>query len=84
MQGETRSKLGKLPGGGKAALRVSIPVKLGGNTGQRDQWEEFERDYAVTLDGDNVVLHDTGLRGRIIRFDRRGLEAALAILEDYR
>jgi hypothetical protein len=78
-----RATLGPLPGGGKAVLRVSIPVKLGGYTGQRDLWEEIERDYNVSLDGDSVVLHDTGTAGRKITFDRVGLEAALAVLRDY-
>lgn len=80
---EVMKPLGSLPGGGKAVLRVSIPVKVGGYTGQRDQWTEHEQDYNVSLDGDKVVLHNTGHDGRKITFDRAGLDAALNVLENY-
>jgi hypothetical protein len=37
-------------------VTVAIPVKVGGYTGQRDAWEESERDHAVTVEGDTVTL----------------------------
>lgn len=67
-----------------AVLTVSIDVTLGGYTGQRDSWEQFTEPYKVSVDGDKVILaaYNT-IPGRKITFDRRGLESALKILEDY-
>jgi hypothetical protein len=80
---EERATLGPLPGGGSAVLRVSIPVKVGGFTGQRDQWEETERDFNVVIRADGkLIFKDVG-DGTQITIDRAGLAAAVAVLEDY-
>lgn len=62
-------------------ITVSIPVKIGGYTGQYDKWEEHEGEYAVSVVGDSVELSDrSGIPGREISFSRRALEKALQIV----
>jgi hypothetical protein len=81
---DERARLGPLPGGGKAVLKVSIPVRMAGNTGQSGEWVQGgDTNYDVTFDGDFVVLRSDGADNRVIKFNRKGLEAALRILEDY-
>lgn len=62
-------------------IKVSIPVKVGGYTGQRDAWEEFERDFVVRGDFSEVVLEDEhGSVKRKITFSLNDLQAALRAL----
>lgn len=69
------------PSKAKTKITVSIPVKVGGYTGQRDQWEETERDYVVTLGDDGTVSLQAqdGVR-RKITFDPEALQEALGLL----
>lgn len=65
-------------------IDVSIPVRVGGYTGQRDQWEEFERHYSVCIpDGELVVLEDRspGL-GRKITFSLQELQTAIDFIKE--
>jgi hypothetical protein len=41
-------------------IKVSIPVTVGGYTGQRDAWEGLERDFVVSydIDTDTLCLQD--------------------------
>lgn len=64
----------------KAVVSVSIPVTIGGYTGQRDQWESLSRKMEVTLDGSNIVLREVGGVGRLVIIPRHGLESAIAVL----
>lgn len=41
-------------------IEVSIPVNVGGNTGQRDQFESMTHQYAVSVAGPTVTLERTG------------------------
>lgn len=66
----------------KAKITVSIPVKVGGYTGQRDQWEETAREFNVRLEDDgHVSLSDpSGNLKRKIILDPEALQEALRIL----
>jgi hypothetical protein len=66
-----------------AAVKVSIPVRLGGYTGQRDAWEELQHDWTVRIVGDNIVLLEAATPQHKIEIPRAGLESALKILEEY-
>lgn len=69
------------PSKAKTKITVSIPVKVGGYTGQRDNWEEIERDFVVTFnDDDTVSLQDSSGVRRKITFDPEALQEALGIL----
>jgi hypothetical protein len=62
-------------------VQVSIPVKLGGYTGQRDQWEEQESQWRVSGDRAEVVLEEQrGQLGRRLTFSINDLEAALRFM----
>jgi hypothetical protein len=64
----------------KAKIKVSIPVRLGGYTGQRDAWEEYERDFVVSFSGDEIVLESAGPRAQRITFSHDALREALRAL----
>lgn len=68
-------------------LRVSIPVLVGGYTGQRDAWEALTSDMSVAFDPgnpDKVILKQlSGHPQRMLSFSRSGLEAALRVVEEY-
>jgi hypothetical protein len=69
---------------GGAAVKVSIPVRVGGYTGQRDAWEEIQRDYTVSIVDESIVLIDyTSSVQRKIELPREGLESALKIVTEY-
>jgi hypothetical protein len=62
-------------------IKISIPVTVGGYTGQRDQWEEGERDYYVRLIDGKVVLEEAnGAFHRKITFSNNELLGALGAL----
>jgi hypothetical protein len=65
-------------------IKVSIPVSVGGYTGQRDAWEELERDYQVSTDGDKIVLTGSDSTKRTIKFDPRDLDAALRAINAHK
>lgn len=67
----------------KVMLPVSIPVSVGGYTGQREEWEEYERLFSVTVHDDKVVLSGRDNDGRQITFGRDDLNAALEVLARY-
>jgi hypothetical protein len=59
-------------------IKVSIPVEIGGNTGQRDQWESHVYDMTVDIEDDErVVLESTGYSTRKIWFDLDDLKEAV-------
>jgi hypothetical protein len=69
----------------EAAITVSIPVKIGGYTGQRDQWEEHTYSMAVSREGANVVLQSAAGSNRArVAFPVSALEAAIKITDEYR
>jgi hypothetical protein len=43
-----------------ATVKISIPVKTMGYTGQRDQWEKHTKDFAVYYDGSTIRLQPSG------------------------
>jgi hypothetical protein len=61
-------------------VKVSIPASLGGYTGQRDEWEEFENDWNVIVAGDTVTLQHTGSIGRTFKFQLSDLNEAVAFI----
>jgi hypothetical protein len=67
----------------RVALTVSIPVKMGGYTGQREDWEEVEREYKVSATPDTITLSGTYNPWYKITFDRAALQAALEVLARY-
>lgn len=73
------------PSAPSVALTVSIPVKIGGYTGQRDEWEESTYEMmAVTVDDDgHVIFRGGGSLQRKVSFPRDALEAALRVLAQY-
>jgi hypothetical protein len=81
---EERAKMNN-PSEPTVALTVSIPVTIGGYTGQRDQWEQTTRQFAVTVGDDGqVILKESGGSFQTkVEFDRAGLEAALNVLSQY-
>lgn len=64
----------------RVSIKVSIPVTVGGFTGQREQWEEGERDYTVSTEGGRLVLTASDPIGRTIKFNKADLDAALRAL----
>lgn len=60
-------------------IKVSIPVEIGGFTGQRDQWESWQHDFNVDIEDDGrVVLEDSYPgRGRKVWFDLEELQKAV-------
>lgn len=73
------------PSRAKTKITVSIPVKVGGYTGQRDEWQEFERDHVVTRNPDGTVsLQESGSGRSKITFDPEALTEALGILRQQR
>jgi hypothetical protein len=65
-------------------IKVSIPVELGGYTGQLDRWESLTRDYIVSIDDDSrVKLEDAspGVR-RTIWFDLDDLNEAIRFVKE--
>lgn len=70
-----------VPSKAKAKVTVSIPVTVGGYTGQRDNWEQLERDYTVTVNDDGTVTLESDQHvKRKITFDPEALQEALGIL----
>lgn len=66
---------------GRVNIKVSIPVSVGGYTGQRDAWEERERNYDVSVEDDKVVLEESaGTIKRKVKFAKADLDAALRAL----
>lgn len=67
-------------------IAVSIPVTLGGYTGQRDQWEQHAQDYKVTYDPELklVTLDSGGSIQRRISFNLEELTEAVQITERHR
>jgi hypothetical protein len=67
------------------ALSVSIPVKFGGYTGQRDAWETHTKQMSVTLEenGDIVKLKANNSDQDQIWLPLSGLLAAIDIRKDY-
>ena len=67
-------------------IKVSIPVTLGGYTGQRDQWEEGLNDYAVTFDPYTkmVALKAEGSVQRKIVFSFDDLKKAVEFVTTHR
>jgi hypothetical protein len=63
-------------------ITVSIPVTLGGYTGQRDQWEEHTYNCEVTIDGDNIVLQSKGSFSRKFTLSQSQLEEAVRIRKE--
>ncbi len=63
-------------------LKVLIPTKSGGYTGQRDEWEEYETDREVIVDGDMVTLKDPRpyCKSESISFSMNDLQAAIKAL----
>ena len=61
-------------------VTIAIPVKIGGYTGQREEWEEYERDHVVKVDGDDVTLEGQTDVRRKISFSKRDLYAAIKML----
>lgn len=64
-------------------IKVSIPVEIGGYTGQRDAWESFTRDHVVSLEDDGrVKLEGPAFYSRkTVWFDLQELEEAVAFLK---
>jgi hypothetical protein len=62
-------------------VTISIPVKVGGYTGQRDAWEEYEREHRVVLTDEGTIYLKSGSDvQRQISFQRADLEAALRMV----
>lgn len=61
-------------------IKVSIPVKIGGYTGQRDQWEEHTYDMVVTGDQQEVELQAQGSFHTKITLSPDAISAALKAL----
>ena len=74
-----RTRCLKTTGGpGNVKIKVMIPVKIGGYTGQRDQWQEFEHDFVVEGDYNEVTLTETqSIPGTKITLSVNDLQAAL-------
>lgn len=65
-------------------IGVTIPVVLGGYTGQRDAWEAHTYDCRVSLDeGDMVTLTTPGGSKRIVQFDPSDLEKAIKFTKEH-
>lgn len=63
-------------------VNVTIPVEIGGYTGQRDQWESYEREYKVAIEDDErIVLESNGYTKRKIWFDLGDLQAAVDFIK---
>lgn len=63
-------------------ITVSIPVKVGGYTGQRDAWEELGHEYTVDTDGETVMLTSNDTIRRQIKFKLEDLTKALDVLRN--
>lgn len=64
------------------SISVSIPVEIGGYTGQRDQWESSTHDYAVAIEDDErIVLESNGYSSRKIWFDLDDLLKAVELIK---
>lgn len=65
-------------------IKVSIPVEVGGYTGQRDAWQSGTDDYTVSLEDDGrVKLVSQGYTKRTIWLDLDELKRAVAFAEDH-
>lgn len=62
-------------------IEVSIPVKLGGYTGQRDAWEEGEHSYVVSYGIGTVTLQSSGSVQRKITFQLDDLIEAIDFIK---
>lgn len=71
---------------GAPKVSITVPVLVGNNSGQRDQYEEYEAQYGVTKMTDGrVALQRTGGAGpRKIVVDFEAIEKALEIQEQLR
>lgn len=63
------------------SIEVSIPVKLGGYTGQRDQWEEGEHNYTVKYGVGTVTLESAGSVQQRITFQLDDLNEAIDFIK---
>lgn len=63
------------------SIEVSIPVKLGGYTGQRDAWEEGEHNYIVRYGIGTVTLQSSGTVQRKITFQLEDLIGAIDFIK---
>lgn len=60
---------------------VSIPVRRGGFTGQRDQWEESTRDHKVYFDDGKIMLESSDYGKRYVQFDLDDLLKAVEFIK---
>ena len=66
----------------KVKVTISIPVTLGGYTGQRDEWEAHASDFKVAVDGDMLTLTQvSGSSGTQIAVSKTTLLAALKMVD---
>jgi hypothetical protein len=64
-------------------VSVSIPVEIGGYTGQRDAWESHQEDWEVKIEDDGrVLLQSHGYTKRKIWFDLEDLQRAVEFIHD--
>lgn len=61
-------------------IKVSIPVTLGGYTGQRDQWEEGTSDMTLSVKDGQVTFQSGGSVQTKIVFSAADFDAALRML----
>ena len=64
-------------------IKISIPVTVGGYTGQRDQWEEHTNDYNVAVKDGKVVLDSPGAFRRRITINLEELGQAVELHNEY-
>jgi len=62
-------------------IEVSIPVKIGGYTGQRDAWEEGTQNYTVKYGVGVVTLESASTVKRKITFQLDDLNEAIDFLK---
>ncbi len=65
-----------------ATVKISIPVRTMGYTGQRDQWESQAREFAVYYDGTKVRLVPSGYGVRGFEFSEAELKTALDFIRE--
>jgi hypothetical protein len=64
-------------------IKVSIPVRTHGYTGQRDQFEQHTKDFAVKYDGETVRLAASGYGTTSFDFNEAELKQALDFIRDH-